>query len=250
MSHQLIELSRTEHQTSAHLVIEDYTKRPTICRNGVWVGWKRTFTETVVLSFEHEPEELYIGWAINGTMVSDPGYSPGTPPWGAPAPGSSSVTYATPVGSFFHQLSLTSTAGSGEECLSVQVLFRGPTEAGAPAHYGPATSVCLSGSKVTWPADKLEAEKRCLASLFARLRQYVEIIHVNPGDPPAQWLAQLRGDDAIRILAELDTLEKLDPKVDRELGEAIKADLARMLRGRMPGAGTSPGLVAKPQSSD
>jgi hypothetical protein len=244
MTHPLVELSRTKHQTSAHLVIEDYDKHPTICRHGIWVGWSVTFTETVVLSFEHDPEELYVGWAINGTTVIDPGYSSGTPPWGYPAPGAPSVTYVTPVDGFFHRLSLTSTSGSGEVCLWVQVLYRGPSEAGAPAHYGPAMGVCLSGAEVIWPAYKLEEEKRCLAAFFDLLRRYVEVAHVNPGDPVEKWLARLRGEEAVRMKAELETLQKIDPKANRELADAIKADLARMLRARIPGAGGFPGLAS------
>jgi hypothetical protein len=250
MAHPLIELSRTRHQTSAHVVIEDYNRHPTICRHGVWVGWSISFTETVVLSFEHDPEELYVGWAINGSTVIDPGYSLGTPPGGYPVPGAPLLTYVTPMDGFFHRLSLTSTSDTTEECAWVQVLYRGPTEAGAPAHYGPVMSVCLSGAEVRWPGKKLDEEKHCLRVFFDVLRRYVDVAHVNPGDPVEQWLARIRGDDAVRLRAELDTLQELDPKVDRELAEAIKAELARIVRARMPGSGCFPGLAAKPQTGD
>jgi hypothetical protein len=245
MSHPLVELSRTKNQTSSSLVFEDYDKHPAICRHGLWVGWKINFTETVLLAFQHDPEELYVGWAINGTTVVDPGYGTGTAPWGSPAPGESSVTYVTPVAGLFHQLSLTSTAGDDNECLWVQVLYRKPNEASAPAHQGPAMWVCLSGSEISWPADKLDAERRCLD----RLRRYVEFAHVKPGDPVEQWLSRIRGEDALRIRAEIDTLEKLDPKAQPELAEAIKADLLRVAHARMPGSLSTRGTTAKPTAS-
>jgi hypothetical protein len=245
MSHPLLELSRTKHESSSYLIFEDYDKHPTLCRHGLWVGRKTTFSETVVLSFEHDPEELYIGWMINGITLIDPGYSTGTPPWGSPAPSTAPVTYICPVGGLFHQLSLTSSSGMGEECLWVQVLYRGPTEASVPAHYGPAMNVCLSGSKVTWPIAKLDDERRCLAAFFDLLRRYVRIAQVNPGDPIEQWLGHVRGGDAVRMRAELETLQEVDPNADLQLVEAIKGDLARMLRARMPGAGNAAGVAVK-----
>ena len=84
MAHSLVEVSRTKSVTECYLITEDYTKHPALCRSGIWVGWKCSFAETVLLSYEHDPEELYVGWLINGTMVIDPGYSAGTPPWRTP----------------------------------------------------------------------------------------------------------------------------------------------------------------------
>jgi hypothetical protein len=34
MSHPLLELSRTKHETSSYLIFEDYDKHPTLCRHG------------------------------------------------------------------------------------------------------------------------------------------------------------------------------------------------------------------------
>jgi hypothetical protein len=249
MAHPLVELSRTKLQAGVHLLFEDYDKNPRLCRHGTWIGLQTTFSETVVLSYEHDPEPLYVGWALNGTTVVDPGYGTGTPPWGSPTPGDPSVIYTTPVGGLLHRLSLTSAAGSDEECVWVQVLYRAPAEAGAPSHLGPAMSVCLSGSAVAWPADKLEEERRCLAAFFDLLRRYVRVAHVNPGDPVEQWLARLRGDIAVRVKTEIETLAKLDPKADRDLAEAIAADLAGLLRARMPGAGVGSGLSVMPPPS-
>jgi hypothetical protein len=245
MSHPLVELSRVRNQTSAHIITEDYNKNPRFCRHGVWIGWQVNFTETVVLSYEHDPEELYVGWAINGTTVVDPGYGSGTPPWGAPAPGDPSITYVTPLDGLFHKISLTSTSGSNQECVQLQVLYRTPAEAVAPFHHGPMTSVCVSGSEIEWPAKLLEEERQCFAHFFDLLRRYVKIAFVKPGDPVEQWISRLRGDDVVRIRAELETLQLLDGHAQQKLADAIKSDLVRVLRTRMPGAGNARGLDDK-----
>jgi hypothetical protein len=250
MAYPLVEHSRTKHETSVHLVIRDYDADRRLCRHGLWVGLKTTFTETVVLAYEHDPEELYVGWMINGTTVIDPGYSAGTPPWGQPAPGAPSVTYVAPFNGLFHRLSLTSTTGSGDSCLWVQVLYRSPTEAGVPAHQGPGMSVCLAGSSIAWPADKLEEERRCLAVFLDLLRRYVRVAQVHPRDPVEQWLASLDGDMAVRVKAELETLGTIDPRVDRELAEAITADLTGIMTSRIPGSGMGPGLGLRPLTAD
>jgi hypothetical protein len=237
MAHPLIELSRTRNVTNCYLVTENYLKHPALCRFGVWIGWKCEFAETVVLSYEHDPEELYVGWSINGTTVIDPGYSSGTPPWGAPAPGAPSVTYRCPVGGLFHRLSLTSTPGADQTCLWVQVLYRHPQDAGAPFHYGPATSVCVKGWGVTWPGKKLKETQDCLARFYELLHKYVEVAHVGPGDPVERWLEQLEGDDAMRVKALVETLEELAANAEPELAEAIKAELTAMVHwARGPGA--------------
>ena len=105
MTHPLVELSRTRSVTDCYVEIENYEKHPVLCRFGVWVGWRCNFAETVLLAYEHDPEELYVGWQINGTTVIDPGYSAGTPPWGSPTPSAPSVTYRCPAGGLYHQLS-------------------------------------------------------------------------------------------------------------------------------------------------
>jgi hypothetical protein len=117
----------------------------------------------------------------------------------------------------------------------VQVLYRYPSEAGLPSHRGPATSVCLDGWAVTWPADKVLETERCFESLYAKLRQYVQL-PPEPGNPVAQWLGGLRGDAALRVNALVAALEELDPQRDAELLQAVKGDLTSMLRwARSPG---------------
>lgn len=230
MAHPLVEVSRVRNTTGCHLVLEDYSKHPHLCRFGVWIGWRCSFAETVLLSYEHDPEELYVGWQINGTTIVDPGYSSGTPPWGSPAPGASSVTYRCPVSGLFHQLSLTSTAGHDEVCLWVQVLYRYPNEAGAPFHYGPARWVCVDGWDVTWPAAKIKETQACLARFYELLHRYVEVAHVGPGDPVERWLERVRGDDAVKVKALLEALEEIDPKTEPELAEGARHELTAMVK--------------------
>ena len=89
----LIELSDDTTTTSCCLMIVDYDVNFHMCRKGIWVGRRCQQRERIVLSYEHDPEVLYVGWSINGTTVLDPGYGTFTPPWGAPAPGTPDVTY-------------------------------------------------------------------------------------------------------------------------------------------------------------
>jgi hypothetical protein len=239
---QLLEYSRVEPKTGqAQLIIMDYDQHPKLCRRGIWVGWLVEMRETVILSYEHDPEELYVGWSINGATVIDPGYSSGTL-YPAPAPGEPSVSYQCPVNNLFHRISLASSPGHTEVCLGVQVLYRSPLESAYPAHPGPLMRVCLSGSRIDWPTDKLQEEQNCLKRYRHLLDKYVQVQHVGPGDPVERWLARLRGDEAIRLRAELETLEKLDRKVDRQLSDAIVSDLIRTVQwAKMPGAAVAPG---------
>jgi hypothetical protein len=238
MADQLVQLSDTINVTAKSLIIIDYNAHPELCRRGIWVGWQETFTETVTLAYEHTEDPFYVGWQINGTTVIDPGFSAGTPPWGAPCPGAPSVTYRCPVDGFFHEISLTSSSGDPTECVQVQVLYRGPADQYKPAHYGPSMYVCLSGSKIEWPADKVKAWESCLAALWAKLRQYVELAHVNPGDP-VEFLAGLPPALATRLQAGVETLEHLDGAAQPRLAKAIKDDVLGILRARMLGRGAS-----------
>jgi hypothetical protein len=248
MTHPLVELSRTRSVTKCYLVVEDYVKHPRLCRSGIWIGLKCEFAETVVLAYEHDPEDLYVGWSIDGTTVIDPGYSSGTPPWGSPAPGAPSVVYRCPVNGLFHELSLTSTPAADESCLWVQVLYRYPNEAGAPFHYGPSMSVCVKGWEITWPATKVKETNACLARLYDLLRRYVEIAHVGPGDPVERWLERLEGDEAVRVRAMVETLGDLDPEADRELVDAVKEELTASVRWAQSPGGS--GLAPPPAKAE
>src|SRR5262249_1463196 len=93
MSYSVGQGRGTKQLTGWHLVIEDYTKKHDLCRHRIWVGLEEDFSETVTFAFEHGNANLYIGWAINGTTVVDPGLGNGTPPQGLPCPGAPSVTF-------------------------------------------------------------------------------------------------------------------------------------------------------------
>jgi hypothetical protein len=158
----------------------------------------------------------------------------GTPPGGAPCPGAPSVTYRCPVDGVFHEISLTSSSGDSTECLQIQVLYRGPADQYNPAQFGPSMYVCLSGSKIEWPADKVKAWEDCLAALWGKLRQYAELAHVNPGDP-VEFLASLPAALAIRLQAGVETLEHLDASAQPQLAKAIKDEVLGILRARTLG---------------
>jgi len=79
------------------------------------------------------------------------------------------------------------------------------------------------------------------------VHRYLQVAHVKPGDPVEEWLTRLKGEEAVRLRAGLETLTQLDPKADKDLAIAIKADLAGLLSwARLPGATTSPGVAGAP----
>ncbi|WP_230304427.1 MULTISPECIES: hypothetical protein [unclassified Rhodococcus (in: high G+C Gram-positive bacteria)] len=43
MTYPLVEKSRERSEAGPHFVIEDYTKTPSLCRRGVWVGRRVDF---------------------------------------------------------------------------------------------------------------------------------------------------------------------------------------------------------------
>jgi hypothetical protein len=240
MDHPLTETSSIAI-TSTYVVIEDYNLHPALCRFGVWVGLKREFFETYLLSYEHDPEELYVGWAVNGDTLIDPGYSAGTPPWGAPVPGVPGVSYTCPVAGLYHRISLAGTPGMEPQHLWVQVLYRYPTEYGQPFHYGPGLWVDLVGYSIAWPADKLEEWRECLHRFWELIERYLEEARVGPGDPVERWLEGLRGEEAVRLKALVETLGDLQGDEDRELREAILGELRGIAHwARSPGAPGAP----------
>ena len=248
MDHPLTEVSSITI-TNSYVVVEDYDRHPALCRFGVWVGIKREYLETYLLSYEHDPEELYVGWAINGTTVIDPGYTAGTPPSGEPVPGSPFVTYKCPVGGYYHQISLAGSPGMDPQSLWVQVLYRYPNENGQPFHYGPGRWIDLVGYSIAWPAAKLKETQDCLARFWALIQRYLEIARVGPGDPVERWLERLRGEEAVQLKALVETLGELNENEDSELREAILSELRGMVRwAQSPGAtgAPAPGQNAEP----
>ena len=234
MADQLVQLSDTTNVTGESLVSEDYNKHPAICRFGIWVGTLVTFTETVTLAYEHTEDPWYVGWAINGTTVIDPGYGSPAPPSGAPCPGAPSITYRCPLNGVFDRISLTSASGDPHECVSLQVLYRGPHDQNNPARYGPFARVCLAGSEIEWPAFLLSEWEACLHGFWKVIRSYVQIAHVNPGDP-VEFLAGFPVEEALILKGEIEILERLNVESQPALAKAIEADVIGRLRARMPG---------------
>ena len=227
---QLVILSDTKFPTGQSVIIEDYNQHPALCRSGIWIGLLKTFVETVKVAYEHT-EDLYVGWAINGVTVVDPGYSNGTLPPGQPCPGAPSVLFNCPVDGFFHEISFTSTSGDPHECLAVQVLYRLPTDEYKPAHQGPTVVICLAGSEIDWPANLLAAWEACLASLWSRISKIKLVAHVNPGDP-VEFLGTLSPEQGVLLQTGVQTLEQLDAAAQPELANAIRARLSGILSAR------------------
>jgi hypothetical protein len=242
MTHPLIELNRSRVVTGGWLEIKNWGYG--LCREGIWFGWRSIFQETVVMSYEHDPEELYVGWSINGTTVVDPGYSAGTPPFGFQAPGEPSVRYRCPDASgLYHRIALISTPGEPEHCLNLRVLYRTPSGAGSPPLLGPSAWVCLSGYEIEWPKDKVEEWKRCMDHLREILERYVKLAHVGPGDPVEHWLEHLEGDESVRVGAMIEALETLDATADERIVEAIRSELTGLVRwAESPGGRLGAGL--------
>jgi hypothetical protein len=226
VTHPLVVESTTEVDTGCTVVVEDYDCHPVLCRSGIWVGQRCDFIETVVLSYEHDPDPLYAGWAINGTTLIDPGLSPGTPPWGYPVPGVSGVTYVCPYQGFYHKIALTGTAGMAEVCPWVQVLYRPSTALPTdPAQLGPGRYVCIDAFRIVWPADKLAETRACILALIGRLQGLEEIAHVGPGDPVERWLEAGDPESAFRLGALVDAHEKLHSERDRGLKAAVETEI-------------------------
>ena len=235
MSNILSEINRTRNITGSSVVMENYDVNFRLCRYGIWIGLENTFTETVTVSYEHT-DDLYVGWRINGVTVVDPGYSAGTPPWGSPVPGVPGVVYHCPVDGFFHRISFTSTSGMEEQCFYAQVLYRhGVAEANMAPHYGPSICVCISGKEIEWPEDKLEAERRCLAAFFDKLRQYKLIAHVFPPDP-VEWLQRFQGQEAQILKAQVDTYVQVDHERQPALAKAVQSSIVNTLQAHALGA--------------
>ena len=91
-----------------------------------------------------------------------------------------------------------------------------------------------------WPAYLLKEEQECLRHWHEILRRYVRVVPPSPWPDPgplSRWLERVRGEEAVRFKAELETLEKLDPEADRRLAEAIVTDLTRTVTwAAMPGS--------------
>lgn len=213
----LIELSDDVTTSDCSLVIADYTTDFQLCRSGIWLGTTCLQSQRVVLSYEHEPEPLYVGWSINGSTVLDPGYGTFTPPWGAPCPGDPDVTYQTGVDWLYHRIAFSVVPGTATQSVNVQVLYRGSDGAGQPASAGPSRTVQLAGVVTNWPASKLEEERECWRRLTDLLRQYIEIPKWWPPDPWERLPDLVRDPEDMLVLSAVTAVAELDAKADADL---------------------------------
>lgn len=226
MTYPLVEKTRERSETGRHLVTEDYTKTPSLCRHGVWVGRQIDFSETVLISFEHGHENLSVGWIVDGAAIVPASYY-------APCQGAPAIRYRCPGdGRNLHTISLMSTPGSDRGCVDLQVVFTRPPQWN-PLEYGPSTRVCLRGRVVEWPWYLLQQEHECWERFRKVFEKYVVVprpVPAPPG-PVERWIASLRGDESVTVRAHLDTVEHLDPARDGDLFAELRADLAaRFLR--------------------
>jgi len=231
MAHPLVVLNDTKTVTGHHTVVEDFTTHFALCRFGIWVGCETDFIETVTLSYEHDPDPLYVGWALNGTVVSTPGFPTTIFPPGNPVPGVSDVRYMTPVDGLYHRISLAGTSGMPQRCIHVQVLYMTYQDyvQGRPVTYGPATTLCISGQEIDWPADKLEEWRKCLAKFWQIIHEVVGPVHVNPGDPVEAWLARATPEQALRLQGYREALESLDAERDAIILKCVQQDLRALV---------------------
>lgn len=237
MGNEIEVLSKSKQPTGGHFVVEDYDEHPALCRNGVWVGRKENFVQTVTLGYEHEGLDLVVGWAVNGQQVVDPGYG-GNTPYPEPCPGLPSVRYLCPVQGHWHRISFISSSGEPERCLSLQVLFRRREDNYQNVEDGPTVKVCVSGSLIEWPAHLIKDEASCLRHVWDVLQRYAEVAKVNPGDP-VQFLAGFPASELRQLAASAQALDRIDDREQPALAETLREHVVGALRSRIPEASRS-----------
>lgn len=111
------------------------------------------------------------------------------------------------------------TSGTPERNVHVQVLYRGPADAGSPPTAGPDRYVQLAGVRTSWPANLLGEERRCWQRLLELLRRYLELPPWGPPDPWERLHELVRDPDDMLVLAAVAGLDELDSKADGQLIE-------------------------------
>jgi len=225
MAYELIELRRNNEVTGQGIVIEDYETHPTLCRKGVWVGLKTYFAETVVVSFEHHPDELSVVWSLqHGARWLGAG-SPDAP--SGPVPGATGVSYRTPIDGFWHRVAFVSQPDTPATSIAIQAYY---SKDQSDLIAGPNLNVDISGGTIQWPTHKLDEEEACRRHWHDLLTRYVRWEEPQPLDPITTWLDAIHGPAAVRVAAIIEELETLDPEADPELAEALRADLTGQAR--------------------
>jgi hypothetical protein len=238
----LVELSNDVATTSCELQVVDYDHVRRLCRSGIWVGRRCEQRQRIVLSYEHDPEVLYVGWSINGTTVLDPGYGlPTDPRIPSYAPGMPDVRYETGVNGFYHRIALSVAPDTPRRTPFVSVLYRRPDGWGSPANEGPGRMLDLRGVTENWPAAKLEEERRCWRDLRERLRHYSKVAHVGPGDPVQLALERVFDPDDMALLGAARAVAELDPQHDADLiaeyTRRVSGLITRLTLGHVPSEG-------------
>jgi hypothetical protein len=229
MPFEPVEVSRTQTPTATRTVVTDYFRNPAVCRDRVWVGQAHEYVERVVLEVEDIPPfvslgDLLLGWLLAGSTFVGLYRATGTQRIGGVVPGHPSVTYEA-VG---RRIEFTSTPGQGEECFSVRVHYRILPDT---PQRGVTKQVCISGTDVGWPKLSLGDEQECLKGVRDFFDRHKFIPPDRPWPPIERALRRLRGDDAVRIRAHIDTLDRLDPNAEKELFQAVSAELHGFVEG-------------------
>ncbi|HEX6500699.1 MAG TPA: hypothetical protein VF054_16955 [Micromonosporaceae bacterium] len=219
----LEEISRSRAEAGSGIAFEDYGANPALCRHGVWIGLANYYSETVTISFEHDPDRLNVFWKLQNSEVLYPG--PGAPTSG-PVPAAPGVRYIWPAEGRQHKISFVSAPGTKQTRVYAQVLY--VREDGDEIEYGPSITVRISGEADFWPPDKLEEEQRCQQHWHDLRTRYVRWREPRPGEPIMK-LHEVRGLAAVRLAAIADAVESLDEASDRELAQALRAELTAKL---------------------
>jgi hypothetical protein len=230
-------LSNTKKSTGGHFVVEDYDANPVLCRRGLWVGRKELFVQTITLDYEHEGLELMVGWAVNGQVVVDPGYT-GTMLLPEPVPGLPTIVYQCPVQGHWHRITFICSSGQPEQCFSLQALFRRRADNYQTVEDGPTVKVCVSGSMIEWPAHLIKEEATCLRHVWDVLKRYAEVAKVNPGDPE-QFLTAFPPSELRRMEASAQALDQIDEREHPELAKTLHENIVGTLRSRIVDAPTA-----------
>jgi hypothetical protein len=188
-------------------------------------------TERVVLSFEHDPDPLNVSWRLQDAAY--PLLVPFDFTTSGPVPGAPGILYSWPVDDgaghhLQHQIALFTVPGTESTLVTAQVWYQ--PESGGDGTYGPWLTLDMSGEVVSWPVRQLLEEAECKERLAEQLSRYAKRHRPLPGEP-VEWIDQIQGPDARRVIAMMETLDRLDPDTEGELVAAIDADLTRIVLG-------------------
>jgi hypothetical protein len=220
VAYRLIERGRRREKETARLVVKDYDREPQLCRRGLWWGIRREYEERVVLSFEHAPDDLAVGWRIND---ADYFGHPGTRPAGDPIPSAPGFRAVTPYEGRYHRLALICGPGTEGQCLWVQPVYTTIDPVSGELKDGPRRAVCLSGYEMQWASHLLREEAQCIARFSGLVDE-----RYNFRIPIGQWAGFLDGPAGplvTRLQGAIDVLDRLDGEADRDIIAAVRTEV-------------------------